>query len=62
MVEIPIQVNGKLRAKAKLRRDASEADARAAVAGAAEAQPFLAGKTEKKFLFVPGKIINVVVG
>ncbi|MBK7402549.1 MAG: leucine--tRNA ligase [Myxococcales bacterium] len=62
VVEIPIQVNGKLRAKARLRRDASEADARAAVAGAAEAQPFLAGKTEKKFLFVPGKIINVVVG
>ncbi len=58
-----MQVNGKVRAKARLvRRDASEADARAAVAGAAEAQPFLAGKTEKKFLFVPGKIINVVVG
>ena len=32
-----------------------------AIAGDAALRPFLEGKTEKKFLYVPGRIINVVV-
>jgi leucyl-tRNA synthetase len=61
VVEIGVQVNGKTRSRVSLRKDASEADARAAIAGDATLKPYLEGKTEKRFLYVPGKIINVVV-
>jgi leucyl-tRNA synthetase len=61
-VEIAVQVNGKVRSRVKLRKDASEADARAAVAGDEAVLAHTQGKTEKKFLYVPGRIINLVVG
>jgi leucyl-tRNA synthetase len=60
-VEIGVQVNGKVRSRVKLRKDASEADARAAIAQDANVIAHTQGKTEKKFLYVPGKIINIVV-
>ncbi len=60
-IEIGIQVNGRVRSRVKLSRTATEADARRAVADDPALAPFVAGKTEKKFLYVPGKIINVVV-
>ena len=60
-VEMAVQVNGKVRSKVRLRRDATEADARAAIAGDEAVLAWTKGKTEKKFLFVPGRIINVVV-
>jgi leucyl-tRNA synthetase len=62
VVEIAVQVNGKVRSRVKLSKDATEADARAAVAGDEAVLAFTAGKAEKKFLYVPGRIINVVVG
>ncbi|MGZ3473173.1 MAG: leucine--tRNA ligase [Polyangiales bacterium] len=60
-VEMAVQVNGKVRSKVRLRRDATEADARAAIANDEAVLAWTKGKTEKKFLFVPGRIINVVV-
>jgi leucyl-tRNA synthetase len=60
-VEMAVQVNGKVRSKVRLRRDATEADARAAIADDEAVLAWTKGKTEKKFLFVPGRIINVVV-
>jgi len=61
-VEMAVQVNGKVRSRVKLRKDASEADARAAIANDPALTPHLAGKTEKKFVYVPGRIINLIVG
>jgi leucyl-tRNA synthetase len=61
VVEIGVQVNGKTRSRVNLRRDASEGDARAAIAADPALKPYLEGKAEKRFLYVPGKIINVVV-
>nr|MCU0687793.1 class I tRNA ligase family protein [Polyangiaceae bacterium] len=61
VVEIGVQVNGKVRSRVSLRKDASESDARAAIASDASLKPFLEGKAEKRFLYVPGKIINIVV-
>jgi leucyl-tRNA synthetase len=61
VVEIGVQVNGKTRSRVSLRRDAPESEARAAIAQDATLRPYLEGKAEKRFLYVPGKIINVVV-
>jgi leucyl-tRNA synthetase len=61
-VEIAVQVNGKVRSRVKLRKDASEADARAAVANDEAVLAHTRGKTEKKFVYVPGRIMNFIVG
>ena len=49
-----MQVNGKVRGRVQLARDASEADARAA-ALAAEGAARLAGQAVRKFVYVPGR-------
>jgi len=61
-VEIAVQVNGKVRSRVKLRRDATEADARAAVANDEALLTHTQGKTEKKLVYVPGRILNFIVG
>ena len=61
VVEIAVQVNGKVRSRVSLARDATEAAARAAIAGDEAVLTYTRGKTEKKFLYIPGRIINVVV-
>lgn len=60
-VSLPIQVNGKVRAVVQLPRDADEA---AALAKALEAEGVLRhleGKTVQKKIFVPGRILNLIV-
>ena len=62
VVEIGVQVNGKVRGHVTLAVDADEADAREA-ALAEPARPFhIEGKTVKKFIYVPAKIVNFIVG
>jgi leucyl-tRNA synthetase len=62
IVEIAVQVNGKVRGRIEIAPDAGEDEARRAAEAEASVQTFLAGKTVKKFLYVPGKIVNIVVG
>ena len=62
VIEIAVQVNGKVRGRVPLARDATEADARAAALATDGIKAHLAGKTVKKFVYVPGKIVNLVVG
>ncbi|MET0595923.1 MAG: leucine--tRNA ligase, partial [Polyangiaceae bacterium] len=62
VIEIAVQVNGKVRGRIQLAPDAGEDEARRAAEAEPGVQTFLAGKTVKKFLYVPGKIVNVVVG
>jgi leucyl-tRNA synthetase len=61
VVEIAVQVNGKVRGRIQIAPDAPEAEAR----HAAEAEPnvatHLAGKPVRKFVYVPGKIANLLV-
>jgi leucyl-tRNA synthetase len=45
-----------------LARDASEDDARSKALAAEGVAGFTAGKSVKKFIYVPGKIVNIVVG
>ena len=60
-LEIPVQVNGKLRDVIRVPAGASPADIEAAALKAEKAQPFLAGKTVKKVILVPRKLVNIVV-
>jgi leucyl-tRNA synthetase len=59
-IEIPVQINGKLRGRITVDADAQpdtlEAAAKEAIAD------LLAGKTIKKAIVVPGRMVNLVVG
>jgi leucyl-tRNA synthetase len=59
--EYPVQINGKLRATIELPTDISAADAEAAALGLEQVQKWLEGKAPKKVVFVPGRMINVVM-
>jgi leucyl-tRNA synthetase len=61
-VEIAVQVNGKVRGRIELAPDAPESAARQAALADENVQKFLAGKTERKFIYVPGRIANFIVG
>ena len=60
-MELPVQVNGKLRDVIRMPVGASAAEIEAAALKAEKAQPFLAGKTVKKVIVVPRKMVNLVV-
>jgi leucyl-tRNA synthetase len=62
VVEIGVQVNGKVRGTIAIAVDASEAAALDAARGTPNVATHLAGKTVKKVVYVPGKILNVIVG
>ncbi len=61
-VEIAVQVNGKVRGRVTLARDADEATAREAALAAEGVTPHLEGKTLRKLVYVPGRIVNLIVG
>ena len=60
-LEIPIQVNGKLRDVIKVPVDISQADLEAAAQASEKVKPFLTGKTIKKIIVVPKKLVNIAV-
>jgi leucyl-tRNA synthetase len=60
-MEIPVQVNGKLRDLIVVAVDASEADILAQASAAEKVAPYLTGKTIRKQLYVPKKLVNFVV-
>jgi leucyl-tRNA synthetase len=57
----PVSFNGKLRFQLELPNGISPQEAEAAVIAAPESQKWLAGNAPKKVIFVPKKIINVVI-
>ena len=59
--EYPVMVNGKLRFKQEYPLSATAAQIEASIVKAEAAQKWLAGKTPKKVIVVPGKIINLVM-
>ena len=60
-VEIAVQVNGKLRSRIAVAVDISAADALAAAKADAKIAPLLEGMQLVKELYVPGKLVNLVV-
>ena len=57
----PVSFNGKTRFTIELPREASQDEIREAVLSADEAQKWLEGKTPKKVIIIPGRIINIVL-
>jgi leucyl-tRNA synthetase len=60
-VEMGVQVNGKTRGTVQLPRDADAEQARKAALEVDSVKGHLEGREIKKFIFVPGRIINFVV-
>ena len=60
-VNYPIQINGKLRANIELPTETTAAEAEKAALALEQVQKWLEGKPPKKVVFVPGRMINVVV-
>ena len=60
-LEVVVQVNGKLRSRIAIAAKASEADARAAALADENVIRWVEDKPVRKFIYVPGKLINVVV-
>ncbi|APT89729.1 leucyl-tRNA synthetase [Corynebacterium frankenforstense DSM 45800] len=60
-VELPVQINGKVRARIMVAADASKEDAVAAAKADAKIAGHLEGKTVVKEIVVPGRMVNLVV-
>ena len=60
-VELVIQVNGKVRSKIQAPRNISENELKELVFKDEKLIPWLEGKTPKKFIVVPQKLVNIVI-
>ncbi len=60
-IEIAVQINGKMRSAVQIAKDASQEEALAAAKQNEKIASILEGKTIRKEIYVPGRIINFVV-
>ena len=60
-LEIPVQVNGKLRDVIRVPATATQQEIEAIALASEKAQQFIAGKVVKKIIVVPKKLVNIVV-
>ena len=61
-MELPVQVNGKVRDKIRVPADADEAAVLQAAEASDKLKPWIEGKTIKMRKYVPKKLVNLVVG
>src|SRR5438874_1676615 len=61
LIELPVQVNGKLRGRVTLPADAGEAQTVAAALADPHIQAHVAGRPVRKVVFVPGRMLNLIV-
>jgi leucyl-tRNA synthetase len=59
-IEIPVQVNGKLRDVIKVSVNATVAELEELALANEKAKPYYEGKTIKKIIVVPKKLVNIV--
>lgn len=59
-IEIPVQINGKVQFKVEAAKDADQATVEALVKGDANFERALNGRNIVKFIYVPGRICNIV--
>jgi leucyl-tRNA synthetase len=59
--EYPVSINGKMRTQIPIALDAPQPEVEAIVLANDVVQRWMEGKPVKKFIFVPGKMVNVVV-
>ena len=60
-IEIPVQINGKLRSRVVVSVDASEDQVWGQVFVDEKVKAAMAGKTIVKKIYVPGKLVNLVL-
>ena len=60
-IEIPVQLNGKVKAVVLVAKEASEEEVKAVVAANESVQKAIDGKTVVKEIYVKGRIYNIVV-
>jgi leucyl-tRNA synthetase len=60
-IEVPVQINGKLRGRIQVHAGADAAALESAARGDAKIAELLAGKTVVKAIVVPGRMVNFVV-
>ena len=61
VVTVPVQVNGKLRATIEVAADADEATTVAVARAHEKIQTYLQGKTVRREVVIPGRLVNLVV-
>jgi leucyl-tRNA synthetase len=61
MLTLPVQVNGKVRDRIELPVSAGEAEVKDAALKSANVQRHLEGKTPLKVIYVPGRLVSIVV-
>jgi leucyl-tRNA synthetase len=61
-IELPVQVNGKTRSKVMVARGSTQEVALAAAQADPAVQKFVAGKETRKVVYVPDRLLNIVVG
>ncbi len=59
-ITMPVQVNGKVRAKIEINKDASQDEVKEVALAQDNVKTHVEGKEIKKIIVVPGKIINIV--
>jgi leucyl-tRNA synthetase len=60
-IEIPVQINGKLRDRILISADATAAEVETAALACEKVQLFLEGKPVKKVIIIPKRLVNLVV-
>jgi leucyl-tRNA synthetase len=61
-IEVPVQVNGKLRSKVTVPAEADQATLEATALADEKIRALIEGKQVRKVIVVPGKLVNIVVG
>ncbi|MBM3946303.1 MAG: leucine--tRNA ligase [SAR202 cluster bacterium] len=61
-ITLVVQVNGRVRDRLTVPASMTEADAKQAALASANVQKFLAGQQVRNIVYVPGRLVNVVVG
>lgn len=60
-IEIPVQINGKVRDRMTIKKDLSQEETTTQALALPKIHEATAGKTVRKIIVVPGKLVNVVV-
>jgi len=60
-VEVVVQVNGKVRARLQVPRGQAEEQLRALALGEPRIRPWIEGRTVRKAVVIPDKLVNIVV-
>jgi leucyl-tRNA synthetase len=61
-ITLVVQVNGKLRGRIELSPDSDEEQAMAAATAEQNVQRHLEGKQVRKVIYIPNRLLNIVVG